>query len=476
MEVKNFNQYTIINENDQKYMKNRKTLIIERMNVIKKLENLYKFDYNKPSKKITIETNKNEEIQSSKNLFNPLIKNKNIFLNNSQRKLFSKKDLINPILIDNINSNNIKFDKTNLLNNENTNQKNNEIKNTNLTNIENISKSYLENQNITNSNYENTNNLTNFESINLNITNLNNNISSNLSNKIKNQLERKSMSLFSSPMTLSINRRTTQRNSEVYNTKLSYKLLDSPKKNLKVPKKFYSNLNPKNYKKYINDNNNQINKYNLTERKVSNAFEISEDDLIFEEMNKFNEDGKKKKNKLNNKKKSHSKSKSNLNEKSKMNQTKTTISSHKSSLSQDNKILSYIYKYPIDYFQRIYEAKKAKKKLNLLNYQNNLLNIINKNCSKDAYINLETNFQKIRSFSYQKVILNRKFIEKMEKKEKKIVKKINFANKKCEKMLKTADNFFNFKTFSLPKVIFYKVIKKKNAHFFQQDSDESENN
>ncbi len=159
-----------------------------------------------------------------------------------------------------------------------------------------------------------------------------------------------------------------------------------------------------------------------------------------------------------------------------MNQTKTTISSHKSSLSQDNKILSYIYKYPIDYFQRIYEAKKAKKKLNLLNYQNNLLNIINKNCSKDAYINLENNFQKIRSFSYQKVILNRKFIEKMEKKEKKIVKKINFANKKCEKMLKTADNFFNFKTFSLPKVIFYKVIKKKNAHFFQQDSDESENN
>ena len=115
MEVKNFNQYTIRNENDQKYMKNRKTLIIERMNVIKKLENLYKFDYNKPSKKITIETNKNDEIQSSKNLFNPLIKNKNIFLNNSQRKLFSKKDLINPILIDNINSNNIKFDKTNLL-------------------------------------------------------------------------------------------------------------------------------------------------------------------------------------------------------------------------------------------------------------------------------------------------------------------------------------------------------------------------
>ena len=40
MEVKNFNQYTIINENDQKYMKNRKTLILERMNVIKNLEKL----------------------------------------------------------------------------------------------------------------------------------------------------------------------------------------------------------------------------------------------------------------------------------------------------------------------------------------------------------------------------------------------------------------------------------------------------
>ena len=114
--------------------------------------------------------------------------------------------------------------------------------------------------------------------------------------------------------------------------------------------------------------------------------------------------------------------------------------------------------------------------MNLLNYQNNLLDIMSKNCSKDAYINLENNFQKIRSFSYQKIVLNKKFIEKMEKREKRIVKKINNVNKKCEKMLKTADNGFNFKSFSLPKVIFYKVIKKKNAHFFQLDSDDSENN
>ena len=476
MEVNNLNQYTKINENEEKYMKNRKTLIIERMNIIKKFEKLYKFEYKIPKKKITFETNNNENIQSSKNLIQPFIKNKNKFLNNSQRKFFSKKDLITPILIDNINSNNIKFDKINLVNSENTNQKNNEVKNPNQTNFENFNKSDLENQNITNSNFENTNiNLTNFESTNLNMTNLNNNNSSNLNNKTtKNQYQRNSMSLFSSPMTLSINRRTTQRNSEVFNSNLSYKLLNSPKKNLKIYKNLYSNLTSRNNIKDRNDNNIKNNNFNLTERKVLNPFEISEDDLIFEEMNKFN-DNTNKKNKLNKKKKSHGKSKSNINEKSKMNQTKTTLSSHKSSLSQDNKILNNIYKYPNDYFKRIYEAKQSKKKLNLLNYQNNLLNIMNKNCSKDAYINLENTFQKIRSFSYQKVILNRKFIEKMEKKEKKIVKKINSANKECVKMLKTATNGFNFKSFSLPKVIFYNVIKKKNAHFFQVDSDESEN-
>ena len=477
MEVNNLNQYTIINENDQKYMKNRKTLILERMNVIKNLEKLYKFDNKKPKIKISSEKNKIENIQSSKNLINPFIKNKNQFLNNFQRKVFSKKDLINPILFDNQNSNKINFDKIKIINNENTNnQTNNEIKNS-KTNFENLNHSYIENQNITNSN-DNTNiNLTNFESTNLNVTNLNNNNLSNINNQTNNQFQRNSMSLFSSPMTLSINRNTTPRISEAFNSKLSYKLLNSPKKNLKVyNKNFYSNLTPRNNIKYRNDNINKNNKINLTERKVLNPFEISDDDLIFEEMNKYDYD-KKKKNNLNNKKKSHGKSNSNLNEKSKMNQTKTTIlSTHKSSLSQDNKILNYIYKYPTDYFKRIFEAKKSKKKLNLLNYQNNLLDIMSKNCSKDAYINLENNFQKIRSFSYQKIVLNKKFIEKMEKREKRIVKKINNVNKKCEKMLKTADNGFNFKSFSLPKVIFYKVIKKKNAHFFQLDSDDSENN
>ena len=88
---------------------------------------------------------------------------------------------------------------------------------------------------------------------------------------------------------------------------------------------------------------------------------------------------------------------------------------------------------------------------------------------------MEKKFINLRNYSFQKIVLNRKFIEKIEKKEKNLIKRINSKNKKCVTMIKIFSNDFNFKSFYLTEVKFHKVIKKKNPYYFQDlSSDNSE--
>ena len=149
--------------------------------------------------------------------------------------------------------------------------------------------------------------------------------------------------------------------------------------------------------------------------------------------------------------------------------------SNKLCLNDNDKILYDVYKLPSDYFEKIDKLKKSKDKLDLKSYQTSLLNTISDYFSRDGIKSLERNFIQLRNYSYQKIILNKPFIKDIEKKEKKIIKRINLVNKKCEDIiLKTAEDFRKLKKISLPKVKFHNVIKRKKIHFFQTElSDDS---
>ena len=149
--------------------------------------------------------------------------------------------------------------------------------------------------------------------------------------------------------------------------------------------------------------------------------------------------------------------------------------SNKLCLNDNDKILYDVYKLPSDYFEKVDKVKKSKDKFDLKTYQTNLLNTISDYFSRDGVKNLEKNFIHLRNYSYQKIVLNKPFIKDIEKKEKKIIKRINLVNKKCEDIiLKTAEDFRKLKKISLPKVKFHNVIKRKKIHFFQTElSDDS---
>ena len=87
-----------------------------------------------------------------------------------------------------------------------------------------------------------------------------------------------------------------------------------------------------------------------------------------------------------------------------------------------------MYKFSPDFYEKINQIKKKRKKYNLLNYQNNLLNTINDNFSKEHFKKLEKKFLGLRNYSFHKIILNREFIEKIEK------KAINKWNTKSQKL------------------------------------------
>ena len=280
-----------------------------------------------------------------------------------------------------------------------------------------------------------------------------------LNNKIKIIFNRKSALLLSNQMDFKINKKIVSRNSYVTDksNNLSSKVYNSFRKEFRSQ-----------YGNYIS-NSNSINDYHeknkmfYSERNNNNPLEIQDEDLIFDELNKI---------KPKHKKHVHSNVISTKNIILNMNKTKL---SKYANLNPEKKILNKVYKYSPDFFEKLNKIRKERKKYNLKNYQTNLLKAINNNISKEEFKKLENKFINLRNYSFQKIVLNRKFIEKIEKKEKNIIKRINSENKKCVIMMKTFSNDFNFKSFYLPEVKFHKVIKKKNPHYFQDlSSDNSE--
>ena len=400
MELDKLKNHSLIEVKNSNYLEKRKTIILQRIDAIKKLEKLYTLEIKNKPKRNTIIGSLNIN-KSSKNLTNTLITeaiNKDKINNN----LSSKQISIKPIKIENSSINNLKNENLNNTNKENELDCNNQI------------------------------------------------------------FFRKSSSILSSsPNRFGMNKQPQGLLRTNTNIKLSGNKLNSFRKELTTPRKFNSIFNSRH--SLI-----QINKYVKTEKKI-NPLEIQEEDKIFDQYNIVN------KNKDDNKENQKNKNKS-RNYFLGMN-SKTTSSFHKNSLSEDQRILNNIYKISPQFIERIEKAKKSKDKFNLINYQVNLINTIGDSFSKDALKKLEKKFKYLRNFTYQKISLNKKFISRVEKKEKDIIESINSLNKKCEIMLKTSSDGFNYKSFSLPKVKFYKVIKKKkkNKHFFKnEESDISE--
>ena len=200
------------------------------------------------------------------------------------------------------------------------------------------------------------------------------------------------------------------------------------------------------------------------EIKKENPLEIPEEDKIFEEMNQLNKrksifsaDDKNIKNlnlNLSNGFDNHSINKKYF---------------HKRILSHGEKILNNVYKISPFLLRDLKKAKKKKDDLDLNDYQENLINILNEKISKDNLLKLKEKFIDLRIFS--KTSYEEKedyyFIKNIEKKEKNIISDINIINNKCEKLIRNAANEEGFKLkkdlklFSLPKIKFKNVIKIK---------------
>ena len=211
-------------------------------------------------------------------------------------------------------------------------------------------------------------------------------------------------------------------------------------------------LNPKRYirKDMTIKGINQI----IHGRKPKNPLEIEDDDKIFIQLNKVNN--------------------ININKNNNNEIKKTHIKNYKSeNLTFEQKIFRDVYKLTPDFYEKVFKAKKQKRKLNLENYQNNLLKTINNTFSPKSVRQLEKKFVKIRDDCKIDIDNNSEFIKGLENTEKKIVKSINKINKKCVKVMRTTGIDFGFGNFKLPKVKFYRTIKKKkkNSNFFLNKSD-----
>lgn len=130
-------------------------------------------------------------------------------------------------------------------------------------------------------------------------------------------------------------------------------------------------------------------------------------------------------------------------------------------LSQNDKILSNVYKITPEFQSKINRAKRKKKSLDLRTYQTNLINTLSNNVSKIAIERLERKFHKIRTVCDKYYETNFDFIKAVEASEEQIIKRINYEGNMCQRMMNTTGKFFRQSdTFCLPKIKFYKVILK----------------
>jgi len=287
-----------------------------------------------------------------------------------------------------------------------------------------------------NNNYK-TLNSKNFTNINNQIYNLNlKSINSPLNNKKKHL--KKSGTVINNQLSNPLSNSNSQRSNNRFTTYVEQKV---------------------NEKKILFDHR----KKNFNHEKMKeNPLEIPEEDKIFEEMNELNKrksvfsaDDKNIKNfNLTNGFDNNSINKKYF---------------HKRILSHGEKMLNNVYKISPLLIRDLNKAKRKKDDLDLNDYQENLINILNEKISKDNLLKLKEKFIDLRIFS--KTSYEEKddyyFIKNIEKKEKNIISDINIINDKCEKLIRNAANEEGFKLkkdlklFSLPKIKFRNVIKIK---------------
>jgi hypothetical protein len=117
MELDKLKNHSLIEVKNSNYLEKRKTIILQRIDAIKKLEKLYTLEIKNKPKRNTIIGSLNIN-KSSKNLTNTLITeaiNKDKINNN----LSSKQISIKPIKIENSSINNLKNENLNNTNKEN---------------------------------------------------------------------------------------------------------------------------------------------------------------------------------------------------------------------------------------------------------------------------------------------------------------------------------------------------------------------
>lgn len=195
-----------------------------------------------------------------------------------------------------------------------------------------------------------------------------------------------------------------------------------------------------------------INPIYIKPYKNPNDFDVSEEDRIFNQYKK---------------KKPQTKSKTK--------KVKTKVKIKLKKTKKINNFYSYdaalgkIYKKIPKIINKIESTKKLKGNMSLLKYQNLLMDVGSKNLNRETKQKLNNKFRTLRVFSDKSYNLLRDSLEKIERKEKKIIDSINtqqnyYKRKMKENNFYTISNKRHFGLVSLPNLKFHQIGKSKKKH------------
>ena len=223
------------------------------------------------------------------------------------------------------------------------------------------------------------------------------------------------------------------------------------RKSSKHSSKTFSTLKGDTYRNNPNINYNRVinvNPISLLKIKRPDDFEVSEEDRMFNQY-------KIKKDKNDKIIKSKSKVKIKLKKKK-----QNTLKSY-------NAALGKVYKKMPKILNQIETTKKLKGSMSLLKYQNLLLDVGTKNLNRETRQKLNNKFISLRKFSDKVYDLFKESLDKIEKKEKKIIESINtqqnyYKRKMKEKKFDTISALKSPPFFRLPNLQFHKIKYSKS--------------
>ena len=216
-------------------------------------------------------------------------------------------------------------------------------------------------------------------------------------------------------------------------------------------KKFDTVKNGDFYRNNPNLNYNigkSLNQISMIKIKKPDDFEVSEEDRMFNQY----------------------KIKKSRNDVIKKSKTKVKIKLKKkkfNNLKSYDAALGKVYKKIPKILNKIENTKKLKGSMSLLKYQNLLLDVGSKNLNRETRQKLNNKFVSLRKFSDKVYDLFKESLEKIEKKEEKIIESINkqqnyYKRKMREKKYETISMFKSPPFFSLPNLQFHKIMNSKS--------------